>query len=259
MSLFKNIKISKTGYVGELTLARAEKRNAFTPNMVSEILEAIKQFNADNDIRLVLVKAEGSVFCAGMDLKIFQNPELEEPINGLSRTNLPLADVMNTLEKPSIAIVEADVIAGGFLIALGCNYIFAKSDVKFYLPEVKVGIFPFQVLAVLMRFMPQNKALDLCITARKINAFEAQNMGIVHHVFDHIENDIELNELILTIVNNAPLAIKMGIMAAKQIISVPDNQQQYLLGLLNQLRSSHDAKEGTNALFEKRAPIWNGN
>ena len=237
----------------KLTLSRPEKRNAFTPTMVNEINYAIAAANHNKDVRLVLINAEGPVFCAGMDMKTFENPELDTLNPNIKNENISLATAIGQLNKPSIAIVEGDVIAGGFLIALECTYIFAAKEAKFSLPEVKRGIFPFQVMASLIKYIPQNKVLDLCITAREITASQAKDLGIV---YDFLEED-KLTHLISTIVANAPKAISSGYEALKKMGSLSDKERiTYLLQSLEDLKQTKDAKEGMAAFFEKRSPKW---
>jgi enoyl-CoA hydratase/carnithine racemase len=240
-------------HIFKLTLSRPEKRNAFTPTMVNEINYAIAEANHNKDVRLVLINAEGPVFCAGMDMKTFENPELDTLNPEIQNQNISLASAIGQLNKPSIAIVEGDVIAGGFLIALECTYIFAAKEARFSLPEVKRGIFPFQVMASLIKYIPQNKVLDLCITARDITASQAKDLGIV---YDFLEED-KLTHLINIIVANAPKAISSGYEALKKMGSLSDKERiTYLLQSLEDLKQTKDAKEGMSAFFEKRSPKW---
>lgn len=247
------IKTSIDQHIFKLTLARSEKRNAFTPTMVNEINHAIVEANTNKTVRLVLINAEGPVFCAGMDMKTFENPELDILNPEIQNQNISLATAIGQLNKPSIAIVEGDVIAGGFLIVLECTYIFAKKEVKFSLPEVKRGIFPLQVLASLIKYIPQNKALDLCITAKTITATEAKELGLI---YDFLE-DSKSNELINTIIENAPKAIYAGFEAIKKISTLKEEEKlPYMLEALENLKQTKDAKEGMTAFFEKRVPNW---
>jgi enoyl-CoA hydratase/carnithine racemase len=247
------IKTSIEHHIFKLTLARPEKRNAFTPTMVNEINYAIAQANLNKEVRLVLINAEGPVFCAGMDMKTFENPELDTLNPNIKNENISLATAIGQLNKPSIAIVEGDVIAGGFLIALECTYIFASKDAKFSLPEVKRGIFPFQVLASLLKFLPQNKALDLCITAKVFSASEAKDLGIV---YDFLE-EAKVTQLIHTLIDNAPKAISSGFEVLKKIGTLSETEKiPFLLQCLNELRQTKDAKEGMAAFFEKRVAKW---
>lgn len=247
------IKTKFENHVFTLTLARPEKRNAFTPTMVNEVNHAIAFANSDKNVQLVVINAEGPVFCAGMDLKIFESPELDNKNPEIENQNISLAKAISQLNKPSIAIVEGDVMAGGFLIILECIYVFAKSDVKFSLPEVKRGIFPFQVLGSLLKIMPQNKALDLCISAKIFGTEEAKKLGIVYDFYSK-EN---FDNLQTTILSNAPLAISKGFEALKKLQELQENEKLgYLLETLAELKTSKDAQEGITAFFEKRHPIW---
>ncbi len=247
------IKTKTKNHVFTLTLARPEKRNAFTPTMVNEVNHALSIANSEKEVRLVVINAEGPVFCAGMDLKTFENPELDNKNPEIENQDISLAKAISQLDKPSIALVEGDVMAGGFLIILGCTYVFAKENVKFSLPEVKRGIFPFQVLGSLLKIMPQNKAIDLCISARTFDTEEAKKLGIVYDFYSK-EN---FNNLQATILSNAPLAIVKGFEALKKLQELQENEKlNYLLEILAELKASKDAQEGITAFFEKRPPIW---
>jgi len=240
-------------HIFKLTLARPEKRNAFTPTMVNEINCAISEANHNKEVRLVLINAEGPVFCAGMDMKTFENPGLDIVNPDIQNQNISLAAAIGQLNKPSIAIVEGDVIAGGFLIVLACTYVFAGKEVRFSLPEVKRGIFPFQVLALLLKFMSQNKALDLFITDKVISASEAKHLGIV---YDFLEEK-RVKELIASIIENAPNAIYAGFEALKKLDTLSENDKiPFLLQSLENLKQTRDAREGMAAFFEKRAANW---
>ena len=247
------IKTSIDHHIFKLTLARPEKRNAFTPTMVNEISHAILEANLNKTVRLVMINAEGPVFCAGMDMKTFENHELDVLNPEIQNQNISLATAIGQLNKPSIAIVEGDVIAGGFLIILECTYIFANKEVKFSLPEVKRGIFPFQVLASLIKFIPQNKALDLCITAKVITTSEAKELGIV---YDFLEEN-KMVDLIKRIIENAPKAIHAGFEAFKKLKLLSEEEKMpFLIQSLENLKQTKDAKEGMAAFFEKRSTNW---
>ncbi len=264
MSFYNFIGYKVDDLIATITLNRPEKRNAFTPTMVSELEHAIATINQDKGVRLVILRAAAPTFCAGMDLKVFQNPDLDVKNENIVVKKTPLGSVMALLEKPSIAIVEGDVIAGGFLLVLGCTYVFAKQSVSFSLPEVKRGIFPFQVMVQLLKYMPEHKALDLCITGRTIHTPEALKLGLVSHVLsedysNELNNDATLSQLIHTICDNAPKAIQAGIKALRQLKSIAENsREQFMLDQLEELKKSQDAHEGALAFFEKRKANWTG-
>jgi enoyl-CoA hydratase/carnithine racemase len=108
------IKVHVEGHVFNLTLARSDKRNAFSPTMVSEIAYALNLANSNPDVRLIQIEAEGPVFCAGMDLKAFEDPTLDIGNSAIPKVEKSLAEIFACLDKPSICVVRGDVIAGGF-------------------------------------------------------------------------------------------------------------------------------------------------
>lgn len=247
------IKTRKDGYVFTLTLARPEKRNAFTPVMVNEMDHALKGANADKEVRVVVIEAEGPVFCAGMDLKAFTDPAADRPNHGLEIRDISLGEVMAQLNKPSVALVEGHVVAGGFLIVAECTFVLARPEAEFSLPEVKIGIFPFQVLASLLKILPEKKALQLCISGEPFSARQALEWGIV----DELLEEGTAERLISRLAGNAPLAVTRGFEALKALGGVkPADRFSYLKAELDRLRDSRDAQEGIRALFEKRKPEW---
>jgi enoyl-CoA hydratase/carnithine racemase len=242
-----------------ITLNRSEKRNAFTPTMVHEIAFALAYANSESNIWCVLLEAEGPVFCAGMDLNVFQNPELDVFNSSLPKSakEITLGDAFKSLSKPCIAKVKGDVLAGGFLLIGGCTFVIAAEEVNFSLPEVKRGIFPLQVMATLLKIMPQRKVLEMCISGKKYKAKEALDLGLVTHLSTSKAIDEDTDNLIETILSGSPFAIKKGIEACQNLSDIPENEQhQYLVSLLQEIRDSADAQEGIQAFKEKRVPIW---
>ena len=255
----KLIKVVAKDNVFTITLNRPEKRNAFTPTMVHEIAFALAYANANDDVWCVILEAEGPVFCAGMDLNVFQDPTLDVLNEELPEPGqeITLGDAFKSIYKPCIAKVKGDVLAGGFLFIGGCTFVIATEEAGFSLPEVKRGIFPMQVMAPLMKIMPARKVLEMCILGKRYTAKEAFDLGLITQIstLDSIDKDIDV--LVQTILNGSPLAIKKGLEAYHQLPIIPENEQnQYLLGLLQQIRDSADAKEGIQSFQEKRSPLW---
>jgi len=235
--MYNFIKVEKSGHIYILTLARAAKRNAFTPSMINEIAHALAIANDDNEITVLLLQAEGPVFCAGMDLKTFQEPTLDTPNPNIENRDVSLGEVMDNFKKPIIARVEGDVIAGAFLFILGCTYVFASPQVRFRLPELELGIFPFQVMAGLLRVMPEKKALQLCLSTEYFSVEEAVRYGIVDGI---LETD-QVNRLLDSFRNKREIALKKGIDALKELSTVKRSQQfAFLKDRLEQLRDGSE-------------------
>ncbi|MES2796525.1 MAG: enoyl-CoA hydratase/isomerase family protein [Bacteroidota bacterium] len=240
-----------------LTLARAEKRNAFTPSMLAEIFHALTIAKNNPNVWLIIIEAEGQVFCAGMDMKVFKNPDLDKVNAQISPTTMSLGEVIRSINKPIIAKVEGPVLAGGILIIAESTFVVAHENATFSLPEVKRGLFPFQVMNALSRIMSERKIIEMCILAKTYSAEEAKDLGLVTHFYQKTEFENGFQQLIDKVLEGAPLAIAKGIEASKKMKSIQESERyQYLQKELKLLRNTHDAHEGINAFVEKRKPKW---
>ncbi|WP_353722101.1 enoyl-CoA hydratase-related protein [Dyadobacter sp. 676] len=258
---FLHIKTAKTGHLFTITLARPEKRNAFTPTMAEEIIYALAYAHYQTDIRCVVLKAEGPVFCAGADLNAFHDRSANTVNELLPRIHeeARIGDAFNELLKPCIAQVEGAVLAGGFLFICGCTFVFSVPEATFSLPEVKRGIWPMQVMASLLPIMSQRKILEMSITGKAYSGQEALEMGLVTHLADRGAIEREVNALAAHICNSAPLSIQCGMRGLQKIQNLPQSEQHaFLKSELDKLLQTEDAKEGALAFKEKREPIWKG-
>ena len=258
---FLHIKTAKAGHLFTITLARSEKRNAFTPTMAKEIIFALAYAHYEAEIRCVVLKAEGPVFCAGADLNAFHDPSANAVNELLPRIHeeARMGDAFNELSKPCIAQVEGPVLAGGFLMICGCTFVYSVPEATFSLPEVKRGIWPMQVMASLAPILPQRKILEMSITGKAYSGKEALEMGLVTHLIEKEKIETEMNALTAQICSNAPLAIQSGMRSLQELRNIPQNEQHaFLKRQLDKLLQTEDAKEGALAFKEKREPIWKG-
>lgn len=258
---FLHIKTAKAGHLFTITLARPEKRNAFTPTMAEEIIFALAYAHYETDIRCVVLKAEGPVFCAGADLNAFHDASANtiNPTLPAIGEEARLGDAFNELLKPCIAQVEGPVLAGGFLMICGCTFVFSVREATFSLPEVKRGIWPMQVMASLLPVLPQRKILEMSVTGKAYSGQEALEMSLITHLVDKDAISQEVDKLASQICNSAPLAIQCGMRGLQKIQNLPQSEQHaFLKSELDKLLQTEDAKEGALAFKEKREPIWKG-
>lgn len=255
---FAFIEIETSDHVLTLTLDRAEKKNALHPQMVNEIAFALQYAHYQKDIWVVVIQAKGNVFCAGADLKAMAG--LVEPndssIPKPAGTTL-IGELFNKVYKPTIAKITGDVYAGGFFFLAGCNIVISQNDVKFGLPEVRRGIYPFQVMAALMKVMPSRKVLDWCIRGYNLPVAEAERYGLVTQVVTAGEIEGATQAVVDELKQNSPMAIKKGLEAYDHIQPSAE-QHKYLLKMLQQTIMSKDGQEGLKAFREKRSPNWTG-
>jgi len=254
---FRYLLVSLHYHVLTITLNRPEKKNALNPAMLNELAFAFAYAHYTPAVWMVVLGAAGDTFCAGMDLKALSmgdvgRARLPEPLGPVR-----IGEMMADLHKPCIARVQGSVYAGGFLLVGGSTYVVAVESATFSLPEVKRGLFPFQVLAVLLDCMPARTALDLCLRARTLSAEEAKRIGIVTEVTVANELDVAISQLTNELKQFSPTAMQFGLRAFQQLKSLPSTEQQaYLYEQFQQLQQTADAKEGMAAFLEKRQPKW---
>lgn len=256
--IFAFIEIKEEDKVLTITLNRANKKNALHPQMVNEIAYAMHYAHFDKNIWVVVLQAKGNIFCAGADLKamagfIEENNSTVPPPKG----DVLIGELFNKIHKPTIAKVTGDVYAGGFFFLAGSNIVVAKEDIKFGLPEVKRGLFPFQVMAALLKVMPARKVVDWCIRGYNLTAAEAERYGLVTEVVSAENIDAKINSIINELKENSPSAIKFGLEAFDQI-RPSSTEHEYLYNMLMKTISTKDGQEGLQAFREKRKPNWIG-
>ncbi|MBM78251.1 MAG: enoyl-CoA hydratase [Crocinitomicaceae bacterium] len=241
-----------------ITLNRPAKKNALHPQMVNEIAFALSHAHHNNEIRVILFKANGEVFCSGADLKAFMgiSEEFQSSIPQPSK-NILLGEIFNEVYKPIICQLHGNIMAGGLFFLAGSHFTIASENVKLGLPEVKRGLFPFQVLAALLNNISKQNAINWCIKGDEISAKTAKEWGLISEITE-VENLSNVTKkLIEKIVNNSPNAIRMGLKAFEKITKNA-GEHQYLMEMLQKTIMSEDAQEGIKAFKEKRKPVWTG-
>jgi enoyl-CoA hydratase/carnithine racemase len=160
---------------------------------------------------------------------------------------------------PLVARVNGACMAGGMGLLAMCDMAVASSSATFGLPEVKVGVFPAQVLAVLQHQLPRRLLNEMCLTGEPITAQRALDAGLVNQVAEPGALDSTLDALLARLLDKSPAAIRRGLYTLKQIETLPFEQAMAFaesqIGLIAQ---TEDAREGQLAFREKRAPQWTG-
>lgn len=178
------VTIEKSGKLGFLTLNRPEKRNALSPEFITEIKHALVDFNNDSNIRTVVIKAIGEAFCAGADLSYIQsiqqnsfNENLED-----SRHLKEMFELIYNSSKIYIAQIEGPALAGGCGLATVCDFSFATPSSLFGYTEVKIGFIPAMVMVFLIPKIGEGKAKELLLSGKIIDAVKAQEYGLINQV-----------------------------------------------------------------------------
>ena len=255
---FAYLIVEEEDHVLRLTLNRPTKKNALHPQLVNELAYAMHYAHYTADIWMVVIGAVGNVFCAGADLKAMigiieeNNSTVPEPTG-----EVLIGELFNKLYKPTIAKVTGDVYAGGFFFLAGYKIVVAQDNVKFGLPEVKGGLYPFQVMAALLKVMPARKVVDWCIRGYNLPVAEAQQYGLVSELCGPAEVDSTVQTIIDQLKANSPSAIRYGLQAYDHI-QPSSAEHKYLYDMLQMTIATADGQEGLTAFREKRKPNWTG-
>jgi len=248
------------GGIARVTINRPERRNAMSYGVMQGLRDAVAAARADDDVRVVLLTGAGDrAFCAGADLGgIAENAGAAAAHDGRGL----LADLFRELwrlGKPTIARVRGYALAGGFGLALACDFVVAADEAQFGTPEVNVGLWPYMITVPLLRSMPPKKVLELQATGRRVDAAEAERIGFVTRVVPVDELDAAVDELAGTLASKSPLVLRWGRDAFYRVLEMDaDSALDYLQGMLTVHTQSEDAAEGVAAFAEKREPSWKG-
>jgi len=255
--VLRHVSATLTDHVLTITLNRPDKKNALNRTLLHELAFALAYAHHEKSVWLVVLAAAGDTFCAGMDLKSLSSGDADAATVPEPAGPVRLADVMAGLHKPCIGRVQGPVYAGGFLLVAGCQYVVASEAATFSLPEVRRGLFPFQVMASLLESMPARAVLDLCLRARTLTAPEALALGLVTEVCPAARLDEAVAQLTDDLKQQSPAAMQAGLRAYQQLKRLPpDRQQAYLFEQFQQIQQTADAREGMAAFLEKRKPRW---
>ena len=263
--------LEKRGPAFWITINRPEKRNALNADVIAGIAKGYRDAHDDKDIRVIVLTGAGDkAFCAGADLK---NSGAAFAMD-FARPNVDYADLLRLSQsatKASIARVGGVCMAGGMGLLCMTDMAVAADHVMFGLPEVKVGVFPMQVMALLQSIAPRRLINEWALTAQDVadelgrltgepfDARIAQAAGLLNHVVPSAELDAKVDWLIGRIVDKSPTAIRRGKYAMRAIASMSfDESIAYTESQIALLALTEDAKEGLKAFAEKRRPSWPG-
>ena len=249
----------KRGQAFWITINRPDKRNAINADVVAGIARGYREAHDDKEVRVIVLTGAGDkAFCAGADL---QNSGAAFAMD-FSRPNVDYADLLRLSQnatKPAIARVGGVCMAGGMGLLCMTDMAVAADHVIFGLPEVKVGVFPMQVLSLLQSIAPKRLVSEWSLTGEPFDAHAAQAAGLLNYVVPAAELDAKVDWLVSRIVDKSPTAIRRGKYAMRAIASMSfDESIAYTESQIALLAMTEDAKEGLKAFGEKRKPSWTG-
>ena len=251
-----DLTVELRGPVLWLTITREERRNAMSHGVLAGLAQAITQAQSDRSVRAIVVTGAGSkAFCAGADLQNAQafTTDYSEPHGHLAQ----LLRVAKASYVPLIARVNGACMAGGMGLLAMCDLAVASSHAVFGLPEVKVGVFPAQVLSVLQHLIPRRTLVEMCITGEPITSAQALEYGLVNYVDEDV--DAKLAWLLARMLDKSPAAVRRGLYTMKKVETMAfEESMAFTESQIALFTLTDDAREGQKAFQEKRKPVWAG-
>ena len=257
---FKYIIYEKSEGVATITINRPEALNAFSAEVVSEILQAIEDVKADESVRVVVLTGAGErAFSAGADIKAMKGMNALKA-RELSQMGERLCSALENLEKPVIAAINGYALGGGLEVAMACDIRLASDNARMGQTEINIGLIPgWGGTQRLTRLIGATKAKELIFTGKMIDAKTAEQLGLVNMVVPQDKFRETVRQFALELAQKAPVALKV----AKALINKgAEISLDAAIALEREgfgvVASTEDLQEGVSAFIEKRKPVFNG-
>ncbi|HWA38925.1 MAG TPA: enoyl-CoA hydratase [Burkholderiales bacterium] len=253
---YELILVERKGRVGLITLNRPKQLNALNPQLMQELGRALQELDADDGIGCMVITGSEKAFAAGADIGVMKDYSYMDAY----RTNYITRDWehIRGIRKPVVAAVAGWALGGGCELAMMCDMVIAADTAKFGQPEINLGIMPGAGgTQRLPRFTSKAKAMDLCLTARNMDAQEAERAGLVSRV---VPADKLLEEALAVAAKIASYSLPVVMMIKESVNRAYETTLSE--GVLFERRTFHsmfaleDQKEGMAAFVEKRKPTF---
>ncbi len=254
-----HVRIDTDGHRADVVITRAEKRNSLTHEAVRDLTEAFRIVDEDGDVRAVAFLGEGSVFCAGFDLEMMYENDIDDH-DALHRDFRELLDTIDAMTTPTVVGIEGAGIAGGFELTLPCDMRVLDGSAKYGIIEVDLGIFPHQGSTQrLPQLVGVAKAKELVLTGEFVDPDEADRINLVTECQPADQVDARARELADELTEKAPLGVRNALRAFTHTFDVPlESGLSIEHALAMEVYDTEDRKEGFEAVLEGRDPEFTG-
>ncbi len=253
---YKNIKVNSKEHVGILTLNRPDSLNVFTTPLANELNYALKELDKDENIRVVVINAEGKGFSAGIDVNELKDKTFEEYYDTttlMEEMNLTIT----SMKKPVIASVHGFAVANGIGLVALCDLAIAEEGTKFGATAINVGLSCIGPSVAISKSLGRKKTLELLLTGEIIDAKEAERIGLINRVVAKGQLQEETMKMANELASKSPLALQI---TKRAFYKAADLEISKAIEIANYAFSEicmlDDAKEGISAFLNKRKPDW---
>lgn len=257
---YETLRYEVADAVATIALDQPETRNALSDALLDELLAALAVARDDAAVRcVVLASTHETTFSSGGDLAGFAADVPLVHRHAATERFPRLFALLGELGKPVICAARGHVLAGALGLALACDLVVADERATFGTPEITVGLFPFMIAALIARNVGRKKMTELLLLGRRVDAREAQRLGIVNRVVAPDQFDAAVADWAAQLAAKSPLLMKLGkdALHAQQDMALGE-ALEYLRAQLALALSTEDAREGIAAFLERREPRWQG-
>ncbi len=254
---YKEIVVEKGNkYVATLTLNRPDQMNTFSSLMAAELYRALLELDEDPEVRVILLKGSGRVFCAGIDVNELEGKTAHEYRAWIERMERPLVAI-SKMRKPVIVQLHGVAAANGMGMVAAADLVIAAENVKMGLTAINVGLNCVGPVIPVARCVGRKKALELLLYGNLLKAREALDLGLINRLVPKDELGEKALEWAEELAKKSPIAVQIAKTAFYHSEDMAYDQQfAYMNEAFARLCSTDDAKEGVKAFFEKRNPVW---
>jgi methylglutaconyl-CoA hydratase len=257
---YQTLEIIQQGQMATLWLNRPEVRNAFNETSIAEITQAFRAMDKDRSVRVIVLAARGTAFCAGADLHWMKKMAGYSEEENLADA-AALAEMMRVIydcSKPTVARVQGDCYAGGMGLVAACDMVISQASAGFCLSEVRLGLIPATISPYVIRAIGERASRRYFLTAERFDAQEARRIGLVHEVVAEDQLDHEVGKLVHALLACSPHAVD----EAKRLVRDVSGETiepaliTETVRRIAQIRVSDEGREGVQAFLNKRKPSW---
>ena len=254
------LKITTTGGVARVMLDRPEIRNAFDDALIAALTSALRELDADEGVRAVVLGGNGPAFCAGADLNWMKRMAGYGFDQNLADARA-LAEMLRTLDrmrKPTVARVHGPAFAGGVGLVAACDIAVGSTEARFCLSESKLGLSPATISPYVVRAMGERAARRYFLSAEVFEASEAHRLGLLSMVSPSEKLDGEIDKMLGHLVQGGPQALDKIKNLIRFVSSGPvsDEMIEDTATRIAEIRVSAEGREGIASFLEKRKPAW---
>jgi len=255
---YRSISFETEGRIAIVTLNRPQRRNALSLELMTELIEGLNEIGRDHSLRVVILAAEGKVFCSGHDLSEMVGRDINE-YREVFDVCTELMTRIQSIPQPVIAQVQGIATAAGCQLVATCDLAVASDQAAFATPGVKIGLFCTTPMVALSRAVGRKRALQMLMTGDMIDALTAVEWGLINMAVPASELEQQSRKLAARIAEASSLTVALGKQAFYTQIDLDQPKAYaYAKEVMSMNSLAADAQEGISAFLEKRQACWAG-